>query len=182
MRFRPLLTVLATASFVVPAKAEDGIQGSARALIQQLIADGEISDSDKQSLRAAQAQATSSSDKDLLGFFLDFPNLNDLWLVDQSRMTTFVRVSTVSSGLETRLTRFAASQFNAAWQESNQSNGFKPIRDLLDDYKDHLRPMPDAERRQGRKIGYEAMVLVDSHSNGAVPDFIYDWMGKDSEP
>ncbi len=182
MCFRPLLTVLATASFVASASAQDGGQGSALALIQQLIADGEVSDADKQSLRAAQAQATASSDKDLLGFFLEIPNLNDLWLVDQSRMTTFVRVSTVSSGLETRLTRFAASQFNASWKESNQSNGFKPIRDLLDEYKEHLRPMPDAERRQGRKIGYDAMALVDSHSNGAVPDFIYDWMSKGSEP
>ena len=147
-----------------------------------LIADGDISDSDQQSLRAAQAQDTASSDKDLLGFFLDFPNLNELWLVDQNRMITFVRVSAASSGLETRLTRFAASQFNTAWKGSNQSNGFKPIRDLLDEYKEHLRSMPDAEERQGRKIGYEAMVLVDSHSNGAVPDFIYDWMGRSLEP
>lgn len=176
------MAALAVVSLAVPANAQADSQTAALTLIRQLIADGEISDADKQSLQAAQAQAAAPSDKDLLGFFLEFPNLNDLWLVDQARMTTFVRVSTVSPGLETRLTRFAASQFNASWKHSNQSNGFKPIRDLLDDYKEHLRPMPDAERQQGRKIGYEAMVLVDSHSNGAVPDFIYDWMGKGSEP
>jgi len=120
--------------------------------------------------------APDDESKALLGFFVSPVNLNDLWLIDTDRMRLFVRIAEVGTTTRERLTNFAASKFNEVVEYSNISNGYGPIRDKLVDYLNVYKPLEDPDNNMARRIGYDAMVMVDKYHNDQVPDFIYDWL------
>ncbi|MEZ5936795.1 MAG: hypothetical protein R3C52_01090 [Hyphomonadaceae bacterium] len=167
-------------------------------LLNDVLADGSLDAEEKQrlvALETASAPVTLSvagapttfappdtADRALLAFLIGPSNLREHWLGPQEKMRVFVRASMASPALRDMLERYAANEFLTAWRSSRMSNDYKPVRQLLADYMEALKPLeephPD-EYRAGQALAYDAMQRVNVFVGLAVPGWIYSWLKPD---
>jgi hypothetical protein len=87
-----------------------------------------------------------------------------------------VRFAMVSPRSAIRARKFAASKFHAAWLKSYLSNGYAPVHDLIMGYYDAIKSFDKVEVYEGRKVCYDAMVMVNEYNKNSVPDFLYKFI------
>lgn len=174
---------------------EDGVfnEQNARDLMAIYLAVGKLSKNEKQTLLALSKSANAvvhyRSDVVaqrtvgalyIMNMIVRPKNLNEYWLKGDDGMRNLVNMASVAPVVDELVVNFIAGPFWEKWKESSLSNGYTPLRDIIGNVYGECEKLSQPQKQSCQQLAYKAMVAVDDHEADQIPDFIYNWVGKES--
>lgn len=172
----------AEAKSVRSAIMKDGrIDAAEKDLLQEMTHDSgkiQVSAQATADFHPADLNFTSATGeaKDRLDILANTPNLNTLWDGGSEGRRKLIDFYSISPATARRATQFVASKVNQAWQKSNLTNGYGPLRDLIGEAYGAIKDADPETNSKGRTMYYDAAKMVDQYAGDAIPDFVYNWI------
>lgn len=104
-------------------------------------------------------------------------NLADAWTKGIAGWKDIVLASQKNPREEQRVSTYLQERVAQAWEASNQSNGYKPFRDMIAQRYGYTKAptFPADQANHARKLMIDACTAVDRISGDKMPDFLYTW-------
>ena len=104
-------------------------------------------------------------------------NLDEAWAKGAQGWLEIVVNSKRDSNEEQKVAAYLEQRITKAWESSNQSNGYKPLRDVIAQRYGFTKAkdFPVEQAENARKLMIAACHAADIKSKDQIPDYIYSW-------
>ncbi len=103
-------------------------------------------------------------------------DLEAQWSNGQSGWAAIVAEHKKSSADAAGVMNFVQGKLALQWENSNMTNGYKPLRDQIAKLYAYSNSLPAGDGPLGRTIVFNAMNQLDRNSRDQIPDFLYNWV------